>query len=50
MHVYGTMYALVVVLVEHVFSCCTIADLINVMHKHTLIHFATGEDDSYQKQ
>ena len=49
LHRYGTVYALVVVLVEHIFSCCTITRLIIVMRMHTLIHSANGEVESHQE-
>ena len=49
MHRYGTVYAFVVVFVEHILSCWTIARLISVMRMHALIHSANGEVESHQE-
>ena len=49
MHRYGTVYAFVVVFVQHILSCWTIARLISVMQMHALIHSANGEVESHQE-
>ena len=49
MHRYGTVYAFVVVFVEHLLSCWTIARLISVMRMHALIHSANGEVESHKE-